>query len=241
MENNYSSPYLKFEEVFTLEDVLKVNTFLEQKALEYKPVVLSEDEKQEDYLLELEKDWKVFTPHYNTSDYIDIFGKGEFLEVCKEKISELWQDDKLERKTYLKLIKFISKRASNPEGYTFCEQWLDSIIGEKINELESQLKRFSLLFNTLNQKKETLNHLSNDQIQRAREFPTYDLYSGQLRHISNRHSCLCPFHEEKTPSFVFYDDGSFYCFGCSAHGNNAIDYLIKKEKLEFREAVLRLC
>lgn len=29
----------------------------------------------------------------------------------------------------------------------------------------------------------------------------------------------CPFHSEKMPSFVVYKDGSYHCFGCSAHGN----------------------
>jgi hypothetical protein len=33
-----------------------------------------------------------------------------------------------------------------------------------------------------------------------------------------RWKALCPFHTEKTPSFVVYDDGSYHCFGCSAHG-----------------------
>jgi len=28
----------------------------------------------------------------------------------------------------------------------------------------------------------------------------------------------CPFHVEEDPSFVVYDDGSYHCFGCGAHG-----------------------
>lgn len=28
----------------------------------------------------------------------------------------------------------------------------------------------------------------------------------------------CPFHLESDPSFVVYDDGSYHCFGCGAHG-----------------------
>lgn len=38
----------------------------------------------------------------------------------------------------------------------------------------------------------------------------------------------CPFHTEKTPSFTIYPNGSFYCFGCRACGNNALDFLIKQ-------------
>ena len=51
----------------------------------------------------------------------------------------------------------------------------------------------------------------------------------------------CPFHSEKTPSFVLYpDEGRWYCFGACSEGGNAIDFLMKKENLEFKEALSRL-
>lgn len=51
---------------------------------------------------------------------------------------------------------------------------------------------------------------------------------------------LCPFHQEKTPSFVVYaDDRSFHCFGCNAHGN-AFDFLMRSEGLTFVDAVRQL-
>lgn len=51
---------------------------------------------------------------------------------------------------------------------------------------------------------------------------------------------LCPFHQEKTPSFTVDERrGSFHCFGCGAHGN-AIDFVMRAENLGFREAVERL-
>ncbi|HWB47965.1 MAG TPA: DNA primase [Stellaceae bacterium] len=51
---------------------------------------------------------------------------------------------------------------------------------------------------------------------------------------------LCPFHNEKTPSFyVVEDKGFFHCFGCGAHGD-AIGYVMRSENLDFIEAVERL-
>src|ERR1700687_3649657 len=51
---------------------------------------------------------------------------------------------------------------------------------------------------------------------------------------------LCPFHNEKTPSFyVVEDKGFFHCFGCGAHGD-AIGYVMRAENLDFVEAVERL-
>lgn len=34
----------------------------------------------------------------------------------------------------------------------------------------------------------------------------------------------CPFHSDNTASFVLYQDNSFHCFGCKAHGVGAIDF-----------------
>ena len=45
-------------------------------------------------------------------------------------------------------------------------------------------------------------------------------YVPRLRRFGNRYSCLCPFHNEKTPSFSVYADHQFYkCFGCDAKGD----------------------
>ncbi|SMF75356.1 DNA primase [Tistlia consotensis] len=54
------------------------------------------------------------------------------------------------------------------------------------------------------------------------------------------HSGLCPFHNEKTPSFTVSEDkGFFHCFGCGAHGD-VIGFVMKTEGLSFPEAVEKL-
>src|SRR5882672_5350417 len=51
---------------------------------------------------------------------------------------------------------------------------------------------------------------------------------------------LCPFHQEKTPSFsINPEKGFFYCFGCKESGN-VFDFLMKIEGLTFPEAARRL-
>ena len=51
---------------------------------------------------------------------------------------------------------------------------------------------------------------------------------------------LCPFHDEKTPSFsVRPSVGSYYCFGCQ-EGGDVISFLTKVDHLTFAEAVERL-
>ena len=50
---------------------------------------------------------------------------------------------------------------------------------------------------------------------------------------------LCPFHNEKTPSFTVTDNGDkrmFYCFGCHA-GGSAMTFLMKHENITYTEAI----
>lgn len=56
----------------------------------------------------------------------------------------------------------------------------------------------------------------------------------------NRLVGLCPFHNEKTPSFyVSEDEGYYHCFGCGASGD-AISFLREQQGLGFMEAVRQL-
>lgn len=62
----------------------------------------------------------------------------------------------------------------------------------------------------------------------------------QLKKAGRNYSGLCPFHQEKTPSFTVSSDKQFYhCFGCGANGN-ALRFLMEYDKLPFPEAVEQL-
>lgn len=51
---------------------------------------------------------------------------------------------------------------------------------------------------------------------------------------------LCPFHQEKTPSFTVSDDKRFYyCFGCGAHGD-VISFLMEYTGVSYADAILKL-
>ena len=62
----------------------------------------------------------------------------------------------------------------------------------------------------------------------------------RLTRKGREHSGLCPFHNEKTPSFTVNEEKGFYhCFGCGAHGD-VIKFSMETESLSFPEAVERL-
>lgn len=66
-----------------------------------------------------------------------------------------------------------------------------------------------------------------------------DLLSSymELKKTGAYYRGLCPFHGEKTPSFVVQAGATHYhCFGCQAHGD-AIAFLMQHQQLSFNEAV----
>ncbi len=66
-----------------------------------------------------------------------------------------------------------------------------------------------------------------------------DIISGyvSLKRRGSTSVGLCPFHNEKTPSFTVYNDTqSFYCFGCGA-GGDAVTFIKKIENLDYIDAV----
>ncbi|MEJ5206919.1 DNA primase [Denitratimonas sp. CY0512] len=61
-----------------------------------------------------------------------------------------------------------------------------------------------------------------------------------LKRAGREHQGLCPFHDERTPSFTVSPTKQFYhCFGCGAHGS-ALRFLMEFERLEFLDAVEEL-
>ena len=61
-----------------------------------------------------------------------------------------------------------------------------------------------------------------------------------LKRKGREYAGLCPFHNEKTPSFWVNDQKNFFhCFGCGAHGD-AIGFTMRIDNVPFPEAVERL-
>ena len=82
--------------------------------------------------------------------------------------------------------------------------------------------------------------LSDDFIQQIRDHNDVESVISsyvELRRRGRTLSGLCPFHNEKTPSFTVYPEtSSYYCFGCGA-GGDVINFIRNIENLDYIEAV----
>lgn len=85
--------------------------------------------------------------------------------------------------------------------------------------------------------------ISDEFLNELRERTDIESLISQYVNLSKRGrnpKGLCPFHNEKTPSFTVYPESqSFYCFGCGA-GGDAITFMRRIENLDYVEAVKQL-
>ena len=84
--------------------------------------------------------------------------------------------------------------------------------------------------------------ISENTIQQIRDTNLVDIISKyvKIKKSGSRHVGLCPFHNEKTPSFYVQPGKGFYCFGCDAKGSNTIDFVMKYEKKDFPDAAIHV-
>lgn len=78
---------------------------------------------------------------------------------------------------------------------------------------------------------------SPQEIEQIRNVRILDLLAMQDN--GRKQSIKCPFHGDKTPSCVIYPDNTYHCFGCKAHGFNAIDFVMGLGA-DFKEALKEL-
>ena len=76
-----------------------------------------------------------------------------------------------------------------------------------------------------------------DEVRRTADIVRYVSEHVQLKKMGTSYKGLCPFHQEKTPSFnVNPDRGAFHCFGCGV-GGDVFKFAMLHEKVSFPESI----
>jgi len=65
-------------------------------------------------------------------------------------------------------------------------------------------------------------NLTKEELNRMRDVSIHVILGVQ--NTGRRIMMRCPFHQERTPSFVLYPENTYNCFGCGKNGRGAIDF-----------------
>jgi hypothetical protein len=186
-------------------------------------------------MAELEREWQKSQPKLTEMECLDIFPEAK--EVIPEKIRE-WEEkkDKVAEIIKRKLI-LIRKKTSDQFSRWFWREWVKVNEGEILLEIDRQIAR--LKTRLLLSKGETKRGITEEMIQRALSVPIEIIASlhTKLRKVGKNLVGLCPFHQERNPSFYIYPEtNSFWCYGCQ-RGGDVIKLVELVQGYSFKEAV----
>jgi len=165
------------------------------------------------------------------------------LEVFPEVKKIIQENIKLLETKQQNLIKQIESslvliRGSNFDEFSdwFCKEWIKTTLGKELLEIEEKISKLKyLLLPTF--KNDDKKWISEKQIEQALDVPIEDVFEGSLKNSGKLWIGICPFHNDKHPSFYIYPEtNSFYCFGCN-QGGNAINFIRLLHGYNFKEAV----
>lgn len=179
--------------------------------------------------------------HGDITDYFQKYGKEDFDKVLLENSIMLpdWDERRLpknkgEAKKLVKMANFQLNQLVELE--------------REISRKHQKRVELNYVRSYFNNQKNKLNRFMSpreradmkDDIEAAKAVPLDQLHDGELQVEGNRARGLCPFHMEKTPSFVIYlDENRYFCFGCDS-GYDPIDFIINRDNCDFKTAVQTL-
>ena len=171
---------------------------------------------------------------YSPKELLEIFPEAK--EVIPMKLKEWEEKEELLLQKLRKLMREAKKiDAKNAAFWSFL---LKDLFEKKLQKIRKHIHRLnSYLYDEESKGKV----ITPCDIEKAKQVPISDifemLYEGVVKRSGKSYYCLCPFHEEKNPSFHIYpESNTFVCFGCGEKGD-VIDLVKKMKKVNFKRAV----
>ena len=171
------------------------------------------------FALDEEAEWRKNRPRLTDKVLIETFKPSP--EMLREKIEERQREYEEETSR----IKESLARLEENESKEICEILIKKLWVPRLIEIDNhsfRLKRLLNLIEKPNTQRERSWQNISEMIVQARTRPIAELARSRLdlKPSGRNYSALCPFHNEKTPSFYLYTDSNHYhCYGCQAHGD----------------------
>lgn len=162
-----------------------------------------------------------------------------FPNECKEFIPIVLPALKSKLLQYREKLKLIEKMPINDKTKALYFMFVDyNKPKETKMRIETYEKTMYILKNIEDKK-----FLDNKRaIELAKIKPIETLYGFEkIKSSGNRLFAICPFHSEKTGSFVIYkDSNTYHCFGACGSGGDSISFIMKLNGVDFKTAIRML-
>lgn len=193
-------------------------------------------ENFENHLLELEKNWKASLPKYSDKELFDIFSEAK--EIIPSKILELEQIIEEKEFEISKITKRIKDMRTDDFSKWFGREIVKMEFASKLRKYDQELLKFKKYANLLNPPNQYISNFQ-EKLDISKGYPIHEVASRsiELRQYGNKYVGICPFHNEKTPSFYLYtESNTYHCFGCGKHGD-VINLTMELNGVDFKNAV----
>ena len=188
------------------------------------------------YALDLEKQWEDSLPRLTDKELLDIFPEAKI--VIPLKIKE-WEKESHKVISIIKNKLRFAYKKSAPENHWFWREIIKQLDGERLVESQKHLMRLRRQLTIAQDRKPKDGAITEARIQQALTVSLVDIAAQRMKLRRNGKTLvgLCPFHNERKPSFhIYHANNSFYCYGCQK-GGNVINFVRELEGLSFREAI----
>jgi hypothetical protein len=177
-------------------------------------------------------------PRLTDKELLEIFPQAQ--QIVPALIKELGQTKNTLLGKIIEQNSSINAESSNEAYRYFWKSWYIQPLRDDLKSVDQKLLRLRRQLRLINGEPIPTGALSNDLIQEAKAVPIQSFIDQKYKQSERMLIGLCPFVEEKTPSFCIYlQNNRCWCFGCQ-QGYNAIDTFIKLYDCSFKEAVLTL-
>lgn len=211
----------------------------QEKEKQKKPLVETYSEEFLDWADEQEQENLKSLGKPKLTELVQMYSPEIWTEIAPTKISEL---KRRQKNIKLQIKKDMRRINTLDETERIIQrEWKKVTLGAALEDTNSQIKRFETILRISSGSKPK-GAITEHEIEQARQTPIEHLLDCETAKQHNgKIVILCPFHNEKTPSFtIFTRSNTYFCFGCSEKGD-AITLARNLNNLGFVESVKFLC
>jgi len=175
-------------------------------------------------------------PALSDKELFEIFPQAK--QIVPALIKEIGQQKDSLLDTIISLNASVNAESEDESYRYFWKSWLITPVRDELKLVDQKLTRLRRLLRVIEGRPLPKGALEPSLILAAKQVPLETLFEQGFKRTGQMMVGLCPFQEERTPSFYIYTNTNrCWCFGCN-QGGNTVDTYMKLHDCNFKEAVL---